>query len=74
MLPCQALPAAELQSLVDKNVAWHDANLSEFVEIWGNYVGQAAGSGASGGARAEGGPRSRTIRFQNRQHWHLAEI
>ena len=54
--------AAELQSLVDKRrprrMAWHDhdANISEIVEVWQNYVDPAAGSGASRGARAGGGP------------------
>ena len=66
---------------VDKGVAWHNENISEFVNTWINYVDQAARSGASGGARAGGGPPvadnlnmlldSYTL---NRQHWHLAGI
>ena len=74
MLLCQVLHVAELQSLVGKRVAWHEANISEFVEMESNYVDPghpaAAESAASGGARAGGGPPVADNTLPLASGWH----
>ena len=49
----QVVPSSELQSLLAKRVQWHNANISNFIETWKEYVDPIQGGGpaaAAGGA------------------------
>ena len=52
MSPFQILPAADLQTMLEKRVQWHDANMPKFIETWKEYVDPAGGGVPAAAAAA----------------------
>jgi hypothetical protein len=58
VLPLQALPASELETLLHGLVAWQDANLSKFIDVWKSMWSLWGRGGKRGGGATTGPGRA----------------